>query len=1004
MSIKEAESFNFKKIPKVLNTSGASTITFSETSTPFSVKTASTSVSNTPLSHRVSSGIPKEYKFNLANTTPISIRRKYSKTIDNHNCSFCNLPLQNVFEGEKIVDLQCGHVLHFECLKELLTPSSVHSDHDLANPNERLKNELVCPGCNEVTSCVDDTILLNDQLMCLYDNVINPGNNFSDIMATIDNFEILNMPLTNTTFESPVDTLSTNLDDPITPQNQMGMNFWEEREDAVIPIAINSNASTKHQNSPTISQSGIEMAKLLFAPEYSTINISDKSKADIGCVVNISVPEFESSIQFDKKEQIKTQIGKNKITNAIIDRVNESVYNSEIDFSTCGSLILFDFIDITIKFNMFTNCQVYLFELSMIILNNDGTQLILSQTLNSQTFISSIYSNENDIIINLNSIKIPSIKFTSDNKILRHKWYVTLNKMMKKISTADTIPLIQTSTNAWMLISTDDDNDVLPHEIKVFNKLISRGLDLPSGFLKRQILRPDTIPLTLIVAIPLINSEDYGLENNEYADVIKGMISKLIKSMHEDDKLGVVFIGNHINNSSTLGNYYGCVSKSWVGWDTMLDSITENVVSEEGEFAAEWLWNQTFKYIELLASLGFNKVGTQNIDSLHQVICISNLLIGDFNSQESNKGKNSGFLTENPFLKKRKQETDTYFNERILNLCNKYDVNFNMILLADEFKYEVNQIFEMNKYLKQQNQEHLAKELLKYDNKIKLSVALDFENLDAILQSLLDVSHDTTIRKLETCISFPKYITLKGVEELNSMGGIVNIVEGNENGKYVIQLQNIPSGYEKSLLFHIHIDLEEENNFSNYKTLIASSKTRFIINKEITEFDTQGYIKFIPKDSNVESNITLNLSIEKANKDGEVIIETAKESFMENDSESDLNLSIVSRLSNVSDAYFIRRKIQLVVAAKLREVVLEVKDFDTLEKERAKNILSDLTHTIWEFANSCNSSNTINIRDNSIEKWAEKLNEELEDIIDGYSLRNYQLSNMKCMSLFLEIA
>lgn len=1028
MSTKQQDIFNFKKIPKVLDYSGSSISTFSQTSTPYSSNTAFTSVNSTPLA-----GISKEFKFNNYNnnhhnSSPLSGQRKTSLNFSNIkdlNCCFCNEPLQNIFEGEKIVDLKCGHILHLECLKEMLIPiDDLTNNLNTNNTTNNNQEKLICPSCNQETECNDSTLMFdtttiaaintkNSTISKIYDNILNPHDEYSNIMASIDNFQLPNIPLqdfNNSSLPSPLDSKSSKntFEDPITPQNQIGKKFWDHEDELVIPSITNSSKSISIKSPiSNINSNDIELSKILFAPEFSSININDKSlKTDIGCVINVSVTEFESSIEFKKKEQVKTQIGKNKITDIIINNIKQNIPNVSIDFSSVGSLILFDIIDITIKLNTFNSCQVFLFESNIIILNFDGTQLILNQELNLQTFISSIYLKDKNIIVNMNSIKIPSIIFNSNNKILRHKWWVTLNKIYKKISITNSIPLIQTSTNAWNLISNDNNDDVLPNDIKIFNKLSKRGLDLPSSFLKRQILRPDSIPMILILAIPLINNEDYGLENDEYADIIKGLLKNILNLMHDDDKLGIIFLGNN-SKFSTLGNYYGCTSKSWPGWEIMLESITHNVINEEGLYIN--FWEDSLSNIELLSNLGFNQHSNNNnnnknnIDYLKQIIFISNeLLIDNFTKEKYFKNEeieNKFNDLNNPFLKKKKNNKNLKFNERILNICQKFEANFNLILLADEFKFEVNQIFDMNKYLNNSNK------LNDYNNEIKLSIALDFENLGNILENLIEKLHNVTIKELETCINFPKNVQLIGFETKN---GIEKFVNDNYN-EYIIKMRNLPSGFEKSLMFNVHVDFSNENINNIYKATIATSKSKFISDKEITEFENQADIKLITNESNIESNITLNLNIEKTNDLFKNPININENSNLESNSipisirpQSDnLNLSIMSRLSNVSDAYYIKRKIQLLVAEKVRECVLEVKKFDLQEKENAKIILKELIQTIWEFSNSCNSSNTNNIKDN--EQWSEKLILELEEIIDGYSLRNYQLSNMKCMSLYLEI-
>lgn len=428
----------------------------------------------------------------------------------------------------------------------------------------------------------------------------------------------------------------------------------------------------------------------------------------------------------------------------------------------------------------------------------------------------------------------------------------------------------------------------------------------------------------------------------------------------------------------------------------MLGLITENVITEEGDLSPSSLWEQGTKYIELLASIGFNNHGAKKFNYLHQIICISSELLKDA-KLTNHVIKNRKKRNQDDFMRERKKNFHKEINERILHLCTAFDANFNLILLADEFKYEVYEILSMNRYLKQRFHNEL--DHYKFDNKFKMQIALDFVNLGEIIDSLLEGFHSTIIRELETYISFPRCVSLKSFESIGNNPESLKVDDcKTKTNEYCIKLKNLPSGYDRSLLFNLELDLDSCAIRNQYKVAIANSLTKFVSDKDTSQLESQADLKLILNESNIESNITFNLNLEESNDSDFSFGGAIARKFG-----SDLNLSIVSKLSNVSDAYYIGRKIQLLVAEKLCSVVLEVEDFDISARDHAKATLSDLTHTIWEYANLCNSSNTNNMKDQNIEKWSESLIQRLEDIIDGYSLRNYQLSNMKCMFLFLDL-
>lgn len=1061
----EYRQLNFKKIPNILNFSGSSTTsslsvansTFSRNNSPFNYNSNydinnPTPLTNTPLSENIAS--PRKYynintlhsSSNVHTGTPLSNHTGKTTNIrkftQNSKCSFCDESLHNIFEGERIIDLNCGHGLHFDCFKELLNPimnndnndifnnSSISNNNNISNDNILpipKKNEVHCLYCDKMTTYNNDANISfdihNNQLLHNYDNVlftsdlIDPISQFSNI-ETITPYNDDNNEPSYSIHDSDV---SSNLDEnPITPQSQMGMNFWDRENDSIIPLSndsvntlkIDEKKVNKTQNGFVQSsfQSDIELGKVLFAPEFSSMNLNETD--NVGLVVNISTTEFETSLKTNNNEQFKTLIGKNKITNIIINNFEEKLTDSKIDYSNLGSLILFDFIDITIKMDTFEMCQIYLFESNIIILDNEGTNLLLNQTLNSNVFISSIYENKNDIIINLNSIKIPTILLTSENRLLRHKWYVILNKLSNKVDISEiNIPLIQVSTNAWNLISTGDDelDDAIPEDIKIVNKLTSKGLDLPSKFLKRQILRPEAIPKIIIMALPLVNCEDYGLENFEFAQAIQKIIRITLNSLNSIDKLGIVFLGNNIKNLSMIGNYYGCATKNWEGWESVLESITGDVIEEEGNLYHGSQWDNGMKYIDLLANLCFNSNSQSKTDYIHQIICVSNELLNDFNM----KSPTESFKAEeksNPFLIKRNKHNDSDVSKNISRLCEKFNANFDFILLADEFRFEPNEIFLMNRYLKQYSSMNSSEyNNSDYNNKIKLNVALDFENLSELLNKKINALHKVTIRNFETCVKFPENVKLLSFE--SPLGEVKTFSKmKSDDNSYLIKLNNLSSGFEKSILFNLHINNEDESLSSKSKINIANSHTKLTADKLKIEFDSQSNIKLLSNNSSIENNVTLNFNIEKSNNSVETYLdkpiiesETDKDYNPTDRRESDINLSIVSRLSSVSDVYYVRRKIQLLVTETICKEVLEIKYFDSASKENAREKFMQLNNNIWEMVNSCNNSNTNNSGSQGIEKWSEVLTTKIEEIIDGYSLRNYQLSNMKCISLYLEL-
>lgn len=1019
----ENSPLHFRSIPKELNISGASTntiqTTFSSFSTPLSVKTDQSSIAGSPYDKSAlnTSSYAKNALLGDLNITPIhqfKTVQKKKNVPESFTCSFCNESLHYIFEGERIVDLSCGHSIHYECLSEMICPQNLFESLSINS----MQSEIVCPTCELEVSCADESIvsyLKSSRLLSKVDTDFKPIKS-SSLNTTFsnsekDNFNITDLGLANVqedttlkeslvdaTFEDGIyfdDTIQSQTislidsnddsncsqieDDPVTPQSQIGMNFWDQNDRIITPVSTDTAHSSRKKHNMSSFNTELELAKISFAPEFTTIN-KIESDVELGCVLNISTTEFETPLETNRIEQIKNQIGKNKITDYIVGKIESSFPLAKLDFSLIGGLIIFDIMDVTINQTCFLNCQIFLFEYAIIVINEIGDNILLNQTLNSEIFISSIFENNDNIILNFNSIKLSSFTLTSKNKVLKHKWFVVLTKLTKNYNIIDSIPLIQTSTNAWHLIENTEDNDLIPEDIKIVNTLTSKGLDLPSKFLKRQILRPDPISKTVILTLPLVNSEDYGLENYQYAEAIRKILKIVIDGISVSTDLGVVFLGNRKNMMNKIGNYYGCIGKSWQGWKNIIDSITEDVISCEDSESKNSQWEQCWKYVEILAKLGFNYLKPDN-NSLNQVICVSDELF----SMERKNLPATKF--ENPFFDSSKNGGFD-LSSRIAQLCEKYKAKLDYILLADEFRFEPQQILTLNYYLKES-----CALPFRYKDTITLDIALDFESLAETLQSKISQLNKVTIKELNVDISFPNFVKLTSFESPCDMIETKN-VDSEYDNKYKVSLRNLPSGSEKSLFFSLKVDTTDDSLSSQLKTTLACSHVKIKANQLNIESNVKLDVKLSsPETFIANDSMLINLNV---NND-----ETNLASFSPED---ELSLPIVSKLSSVTDAYYIKRRIQMLVIEKLKTAVLTVTGFNQASKEKAIIILNELNHEIWELANSCNSSNTNNINENNIHKWAESLTDELNEIIDGYYLRNFQLSNMKCLSLFLKLS
>ncbi|GMG41897.1 unnamed protein product [Ambrosiozyma monospora] len=87
----------------------------------------------------------------------------------------------------------------------------------------------------------------------------------------------------------------------------------------------------------------------------------------------------------------------------------------------------------------------------------------------------------------------------------------------------------------------------------------------------------------------------------------------------------------------------------------------------------------------------------------------------------------------------------------------------------------------------------------------------------------------------------------------------------------------------------------------------------------------------------------------------------------------------------------------------LDNFILQKRNYNYEVKESIIKELSILGNRIWKEVKSCTSLTNHSSSNGAIEKWSEKLSDEVEMISEGYALRNYQVSNVKSVEKFLEL-
>lgn len=759
-------------------------------------------------------GSPFTPRTNLVtpNTTPgLTPKRR----IVQQYCPYCLEPLSNIIENELIIELQCLHSIHLNCLLLLTSQIGVQDD------------EITCPECKAMTKPIMD---------------------ISKYRQNLEDFNYMALPV------APREDITA----PITPQEQTGPKFWQQDEvlESLKPEVLDLNDNE------------IDIAKVIISPQYGSIdkNQIDINDSEVYCTVQVSTTKFEKVEPID---EMKNDIVKSSIVGSLIRD-----WSFDVDVHDLNRGLMFDYFDeITIYGKKFYWCQMHLFETAILLIHND--ELILNQYLDyDETFISSIFtSGADEIIINLNSLKTPEIKFKTNSRILKFKWVNILKRYMNKdnqFKIYDEIPLIQLSTNAWPLV----EQRYIPPDIEIINKLLKRGMDLPSGFLQRQLIKPDSIPLKLMIVVPLYNPGDGQWSNEEYSRLTQKLIRSILESLNDCDLFGIIFVQNE--RRDLIGSYYGCGDKNWDGWDLLIDSITEEVVTNTTSDRNQWV--EGLETLQLLSSICF-----EDDKYINEVIFVSNELNNDVKIGRRRE------LT--PFDSTKVVEC-LNVSQFIDQLSDQFKLQFNTILLTDEYTFEISKIWTHFESLKSIGGER--------------TIVLDYEDLSRVVDGLIALFHEIIIREMKINFTPQDGVKIQSSE-----------IEIKENFK----LRNLTSGFIKSYLMKLEID-------------------QTIFKKELINAHVE-----IDNDFKFESKSQMKIVSNEVYMDKFQLVNPTKSM-----------MNIVPQLSNTPNGIFLKRQIERLIMERIFQNVINVERFDADAKREAQKGFHQLADEIWELFNGCNTT------------------------------------------------
>ncbi|KAF6014550.1 hypothetical protein HII12_001374 [Brettanomyces bruxellensis] len=231
---------------------------------------------------------------------------------------------------------------------------------------------------------------------------------------------------------------------------------------------------------------------------------------------------------------------------------------------------------------------------------------------------------------------------------------------------------------------------------------------------------------------------------------------------------------------------------------------------------------------------------------------------------------------------------------------------------------------------------------MKYNNFLREFLVLDLADLEATVESILGHLNNATVKNLDISLATPSGIELREFEFDGEM------VKSESSDSLRIHIINLESGYNVSLMFKVAIQLDR-------------------LDHKILE------------------------------KGGKVSVAVAKSSMLALQSTAE----VFSGSRSVKDVCFMKRKMQFMVLDVLKKYIFGASKFDHAQKEAIMVHITDLVSKLDNLEISCNHSGGSSMGIDVFKNWVNTLTELLEECKEGYSLRNYQLSNYRCFNYYL---
>lgn len=600
-------------------------------------------------------------------------RERMNSSLVGLNCCFCEEPLEDILEGERLVPLQCSHVSHYECLSELIDINTLQSSDE---------NEGTLPNC---TICNQRAIPNNEELIHeiirekLGSKVNPPFHQFKSSISPIKALQIFNSASTVPGSDNPIPYSSTP--------------FLYPSSSSSSSLSSSSSSSSSPSLSPlsTIATSPI-LSSMAF-PMLAKLQLPKEALGDVKSDLfnNMQSSLYKDSIKYGIREKSLSSIKEDENEHTIsksLEPLNEPTFlvpepklivDTEVDSLTSSKdQLLTCAITVSVPRNLFTHSKYSLNSADVSLRNELIEELIATvpewKNSNIERYgdlrLDTTFQVSRDgttwqglrctlfqkMLFLFNEYKSNSLK--QEKPLYKIKCCVALEKHLTSVSLSSDNSTIRLFLNTkeltclW-LKETSLYTDILSfREInKWYSAFVNPTMSFPfsknliqqnSNSEKKTINMLTRNPSDVIIVAPLTEGGDS--HGDQKFNALKSSIIEFVNRMEFPDRLGLVFYNSKRSSSISMG----LADKLWQHWESYLkqvcpseDSEPKNNFEEALKASTVLLKSNKFRdhltHIYLIGDANYNEINEKTLDSLLEFYVQHNIRIHTFGLSKYHK-------------------------------------------------------------------------------------------------------------------------------------------------------------------------------------------------------------------------------------------------------------------------------------------------------------------------------------------------------------------------------